>query len=383
MHYLDHYSPELKDLLNLENHGILLLLLINVTNILLSFFSFLFSSVLGIVKRYARVLIAERNFDRAVPLLRIAIEKVQTQRNLILTSLHAPFALACLKTQKYAFAENIVMNLPCEIDNNDKIDSKSVLSYFYYAGVIALALERFGKALELFSACFVIPTAVLSAIHVAAYKKFILTSIIVRGEVGDFPRGSSPSLSRHLPAVCPAYKQLADAVKEVLGTLIDEHQYTLQEDKNLGLARVALQHVMKRKVKKLTNTFRTLQLDDIAKLSGLDNAVTAEKLLFEMVSRKEIFAVIDKDTGLVKFLDDPEIYASYDFCKSLETKFFEAHALLQEAKKLNIEISLNQQFIEKMARRDGRRGSGEGGMGPMGDANDPELEMALAASMNM
>eukprot|EP00475_Leptophrys_vorax_P013126 TRINITY_DN19496_c0_g1_i1.p1 TRINITY_DN19496_c0_g1~~TRINITY_DN19496_c0_g1_i1.p1 ORF type:complete len:468 (+),score=142.42 TRINITY_DN19496_c0_g1_i1:48-1406(+) len=336
----------------------------------------------NIVVKYIKVLLADRNFEKALPLLRVAIDKIQVHKKLLLTSLHSLFALVCLKTQNYSFAEPIIMSIPCEIDPNEKLESKSVLSYFYYAGVVALALEKYSKALELLSTCFVIPAACMSAIHVAAYKKFVLTSIIVKGDLSDFPRGSSPPLTRHLPAVCAAYKQIGESAKEVLGVLIDEHQWTLIEDKNLGLARIALQHVTMRKVKKLTNTFRTLQLDDIAKLSGLQNAAVAEKVLSKMVARKEIFAVIDKDSGLVKFLDDPEIYASYEFCKTLESKFSEGHALLSEAQKVNTEISLNPQFIEKMVRRETRRGSNENVLSNIPD-NDPELAMAMAASLDL
>ena len=51
----------------------------------------------------------------------------------------------------------------------------------------------------------------------------------------------------------------------------------------MGLAKQVLNHVMVKKIKKLTKTFVTLSLDDIAKRTGMESGAAAEKLIVDQV----------------------------------------------------------------------------------------------------
>jgi hypothetical protein len=139
--------------------------------------------VCRVVQQYATSLIGDKQYDRACHVLKMAIEKIRMTRAMLLTGLHPLFALCCLKTRNYALAANIIDDMPCEIDSLHRLDSKAVLSYYYYAGTIALALRKPSTALELLSVCFHVPAQNISLIHLEAYKKYVLTYIIVHGTV--------------------------------------------------------------------------------------------------------------------------------------------------------------------------------------------------------
>jgi COP9 signalosome complex subunit 3 len=77
---------------------------------------------------------------------------------------------------------------------------QDLLRFFYYAGMVHIGLKDFSKALDSFllvsgtcivagtrfdecRQCITAPSAVLSAIVVEAYKKYILISLIKHGQV--------------------------------------------------------------------------------------------------------------------------------------------------------------------------------------------------------
>jgi COP9 signalosome complex subunit 3 len=61
---------------------------------------------------------------------------------------------------------------------------EDLLRYFYYAATVQIGLKNFARALDCLQLCITAPASVLSAIVVAAHRKFILISLIERGQVG-------------------------------------------------------------------------------------------------------------------------------------------------------------------------------------------------------
>lgn len=53
----------------------------------------------------------------------------------------------------------------------------------------------------------------------------------------------------------------------------------------MGLAKQVHNHVMVKKIRKMTKTFVTLSLEDIAKRTGLENAAAAEKYIVDQVGK--------------------------------------------------------------------------------------------------
>ena len=61
----------------------------------------------------------------------------------------------------------------------------------------------------------------------------------------------------------------------------------------------------RRSVKRLTQTYLTLSLADIAAKTGLEGE-SVESTILEMIEKGEIFASINQRDGMVSFLDNPE-----------------------------------------------------------------------------
>ena len=66
----------------------------------------------------------------------------------------------------------------------------------------------------------------------------------------------------------------------------------------MGLAKQVHNHVMVKKIKKLTKTFVTLSLEDIAKRTGLENASVAENFIVDQVGGRWVRMVMCDDTDL-------------------------------------------------------------------------------------
>ena len=72
----------------------------------------------------------------------------------------------------------------CQIDpDQTSVDSKDVRLYFYYAGLICIGLKKFTRATELLKTAISVPAIVPSAVMIEAYKKFVLVSLILSGQV--------------------------------------------------------------------------------------------------------------------------------------------------------------------------------------------------------
>ncbi len=63
------------------------------------------------------------------------------------------------------------------------MDSKDVRLYFYYAGSVYIGLKKFTRATEMLKTAISVPAIVPSAIMIEAYKKFVLVSLILSGQV--------------------------------------------------------------------------------------------------------------------------------------------------------------------------------------------------------
>ena len=53
------------------------------------------------------------------------------------------------------------------------VRSRDYLLYFYYAGIVHVALKQFPEALEALLVCITLPATQLSAIVIEAFKKYV------------------------------------------------------------------------------------------------------------------------------------------------------------------------------------------------------------------
>jgi COP9 signalosome complex subunit 3 len=97
---------------------------------------------------------------------------------------------ACISGKMYSFAHDFISNTTI-LEVNPKqsfLETSDFLKYFYYSGIVYIAVKNFKKALECFNEVMSFPADILSAVCVEAYKKAVLVSLIENGKAYSFPR---------------------------------------------------------------------------------------------------------------------------------------------------------------------------------------------------
>ncbi|KAG6525657.1 hypothetical protein ZIOFF_015623 [Zingiber officinale] len=348
----------------------------------------------------------------------MAVRKLQTSTEQ-LTTLHSDYLLLCLLAKCYKAGLSILDDDIFEVDH-----PRDHFLYCYYGGMINIGLKRFEKALACLHNVVTAPMTTLNAICVEAYKKYILVSLILNGQVPSFPKYTSsaahrnlknytqmkfdgdeeaiegkgspttlppmpvaqahiylarilvnlihmhlspyqpcmsachspmlalklPSTSSHTHRPClspsrPCLKAFVDlpclrlcliGLVEVrdfpknlvnipyvdlanfyasgkfseLEACIQTNQEKFLSDSNLGLVKQVLSSLYKRNIQRLTQTYLTLSLQDIANVAQLNNPKEAEMHVLQMIQDGEIFATINQKDGMVSFHEDPEQYKS-------------------------------------------------------------------------
>lgn len=99
----------------------------------------------------------------------------------------------------------------------------------------------------------------------------------------------------------------------------------------------------KKNIQRLTKTFITLSLVDVANKVHLSGPAEAEKYILDMIKSGEIFATINQKDGMVVFRDDPEKYNSPEMLLSIQSDIKKVMELNKQVVRMEEEIKLNSQ----------------------------------------
>ncbi|XP_071706215.1 LOW QUALITY PROTEIN: COP9 signalosome complex subunit 3-like [Rutidosis leptorrhynchoides] len=274
---------------------------------------------------------------RAVGPLLTAIRKIQ-QSSEHLTPLHPDFLQVCLLAKCYKTGYSILENDICEVDR-----PRDFFLYCYYGGMICIGQKRFAKALELFHNVVTAPMSTMNAIAVEAYKKYILVSLIhLRQFSTNLPKYTSSVAQRNLKNFSQPYIDLANCYSTgnvaELEAFVLANQDKFENGKNLGLVKQVVQSMHKRNIQRLTQTYLTLSLQDIANTAQINTPKEAEMRVLEMIEDGEIFATINQKDGMVRFLEDPEEYKTCEMIEHIDSS-------IQRIMKLSKKLKANDEFL--------------------------------------
>lgn len=242
-----------------------------------------------------------------------------------------------------------------EISAEASSDTKYILLYFYYGALILTAVKDYDRALYFLEACVTIPAMAVSHIMLEAYKKYLLVSLIVAGDRAKenlvLPKYTSPVINKYIRPLCNSYLELVNAfysnnMTELQAT-ITQYSDVFAADKNSGLVGQVSDSLMKTNIKRLTKTFLTLSLEDVAARVGLNNPREAERWLVIMIEEGSIHATISQKDGMVRFDTNPERFASVNMLKKLESSIKESIRLDAQILAMDEEILLNPNYIKK------------------------------------
>lgn len=112
-------------------------------------------------------------------------------------------------------------------------------------------------------------------------------------------------VQRSIGSWCSEYLEVAKAFStyEVgkLEQALEKHRSVLEADKNFGLGKQLIPSLSKRVIQRLTQTYLTLSLDDLAVKGGVGDA---QAVLLEMIEKGEIHAKISQKDKMVAFPKD-------------------------------------------------------------------------------
>ncbi len=242
-------------------------------------------------------------------IIKTAINKIQLDvtsgkiRLNLLTPVHTDLLQLSLVSKNFAPSLELLSHEILDINKpaNSIFDARHLLSFFYYAGCIYGAMKDFEQSLFYFEQVLTVPATCLSHITIEAYKKMLIISLISNGKIPSLPKYTSRIVLSQIKPICSIYHELAQAFmsydQEKLTDLRSKYYDTFVQDKNVGLVMQLEQSLYKKNIQKLTKTYITLSLNDMATKVKLTTAKEAEHLMLNMIKDGEIFATINQKDG--------------------------------------------------------------------------------------
>uniref|UniRef100_A0A1L8DTA1 COP9 signalosome complex subunit 3 n=1 Tax=Nyssomyia neivai TaxID=330878 RepID=A0A1L8DTA1_9DIPT len=289
---------------------------------------------------------------QGIPILAQAIDKIRlfdTQ----LTAIHADLCQLSFCAKVFSpvlkFLDTDITAIASTDDSNH--DAKYFLLYYYYGGMIYTAVHNYERALYFFEVAVSTPALAMSHIMLESYKKFLLVSLILHGKIMPIPKYSSQVIARFMKPLSHAYHELANAYatasSEETRNVINKYRETYRNDNNLGLVQQVARSLCKKNIQRLTKTFLTLSLADVASRVQLSGPAEAEEYILNMIKSGEIFASINQKDGMVVFKDDPEKYDSPDMFLKVQDDMARVMELNKQIIKMEEEIMLNLLYVKK------------------------------------
>uniref|UniRef100_A0A0N5ASI1 COP9 signalosome complex subunit 3 n=1 Tax=Syphacia muris TaxID=451379 RepID=A0A0N5ASI1_9BILA len=259
--------------------------------------------------------------SQGITLLNSAIDVISGESG-ELTSLHACLFCLCLKAKLFDPAlkylsvpiSKIMKEIPGDKNERGYMDSRSVLLYFYYGGLIYGAMGQLHECMLMMQNVLCVPAFLTSAIMVEAYKKYLLLSLILYDKVKPLP-GYRATVVQKLQKYCFEYhffenvcisdSSNKDPAQDILNHLQSHHNVFL-EDNNVGLVKRLARKMREAAIIKLSKTFLTMSLGDLTRRCHLPDCNYAERYLTEMNLEGKICAKLDKVNGLVHF-EEPQV----------------------------------------------------------------------------
>nr|SVE76337.1 EOG090X04TU [Daphnia longispina] len=315
--------------------------------------------------QFTQCLVEKEMPARGIVPLTKAIRKARMNETQ-LTSIHANLLQLCLMSQNLKPALEFLNVDISEINpENGYFDAKHFLLYYYYGGVINMAVKNFERALYSFEVALTTPSSAVSHIMLESYKKYILVSLILHGKVAPLPKYTSQVVNRLLKPMSAIYHEIttvfATNKPTSLELVLQKHRELLQRENNWGLAKQVQQSLYKKIIQRLTQTFLTLSLSDMALRVQLPSVIEAEKLVLTMIEDGDIYASISQKDGMVLFHDNPDKYDSTSTVERVQKEVNICIELDMQVQKMEEAICTNPVFVKKasgaMDEDDGGRSS--------------------------
>ncbi|KAJ7722564.1 hypothetical protein DFH07DRAFT_856847 [Mycena maculata] len=279
-----------------------------------------------------------------------------------LTTIHPLFLQTCIAASQPTAALPVLYSPISQISTGlSDLTYNDNLLYHYLGGIIFALLKKWAEAEEFFEICVTAPGAVPAALQLEALKKLRLVQLISRGEVAPLPKYAHSALPRIIKN--SIYTDLINAYpqnSERLYSLLDKEKQTFATERNLGLVTQVIDRAPRWALKKLTATYVTLGLGDIARAVGIQSEDEVRALILSMIETGDISAQISA-LGTVTFSDPPPQFTR----EEVDSVLYSAQQQSDVLEELDREMARSKEFISKAVKGQ------DGGWG--GPSQDEEM----------
>ncbi|KAJ7135304.1 hypothetical protein C8R46DRAFT_1114206 [Mycena filopes] len=315
-----------------------------------------------LAKGITRLATQHNNISWAVNPLSNLLSRYPPDRT-FLTTIHPLFLQTCLMANQPTAALPVLRHPISHVSTAlSDLTYNDNLIYHYLGGMVLAVLKRWAEAEEYFEICVTAPGAVPAALQLEALKKLRLVQLISRGAVSPLPKYAHAALSRIFKKT--VYDDLIDAYPQNsrrLHALLDKEKQTFTSDRNLGLVLQVIDRAPRWTLKKLTATYVTLGLGDIARVVGISSEDEVRALILSMIETGDISAQISA-SGTVTFSDPPPQFTK----EEVDTVLYDAQRQSELLEMLELETARSKEFINKAVK------SQDGG-GPWVPSQDEEM----------
>ncbi|KAJ9524668.1 hypothetical protein QJQ45_024253 [Haematococcus lacustris] len=276
----------------------------------------------------------------------------------VLTPMHADFFQLCLLAKNYKAAAPLLAEDILDVDPaRTSCTPTDLYLYSYYGSMLCMGRKEWGQALTLLMLSLGAPAAVSNAIVLAAYKKYVLATLIHKGTAPTLPKYVSQVVRSMTDTEARPYNELSAAYcshnSAKTHRVVELHQAVFNADGNMGLVKRVLATLTARHVQRLTTTFLTLSLADIAAHIGAASVQAVELLILRMVDEGSIAASIsDTDGGMVHFLADKDECRTAEMTRKLQSCMAQCMALSEHVTAAHEAMATDREYLRKVTGKE-------------------------------
>ncbi|KAL0958361.1 hypothetical protein HGRIS_000503 [Hohenbuehelia grisea] len=269
-----------------------------------------------------------------------------------LTPIHPLFALSCVKTQSFTAALPLLLSHPItSVDTSltPELTYSDNLMYHYLGGVILAALKKWDAAEDYFETCVSSPAQVPAALQLEALKKLSIIQLISKGKTSSLPKYTNSQLSRLFKQTpyTAFINNYPRNTKQLHNILDKEHPYFLNE-RMVGLLRQALARAPRWSIKKLTETYLTLNLAEIAKEVNISSENEVRSIVLDMIAVGDINAKLSI-SGTVTFSDAPSEVAKITK-DEVDKMLYDAQVQGELLARLEADLGRSREYLTKAVK---------------------------------
>lgn len=229
-----------------------------------------------------------------------------------LVPIHADYLALCLEAKLYKLASRWLAQKRRAIHTETTITATDVHLIHHYSAMVLIGTKNFRLALQSCRLALAVPAPSPGPFFQAAlstYKLYILLHLLVLGAPPPPLKFSSYQPAR-MRKDASEYLELAYAFErmhvEKIHQLFESNKQLYLKHNNLGLVKQVIVELSKRLIIRLSKSFVTISLSDLARRASLQDE-EATRIILELIHQNRLAATIDDQTGIIKLLDDDAI----------------------------------------------------------------------------